>query len=39
MENYLKQFSVPPCYSIKQKMDDFIDEDSETALHGAARRA
>jgi hypothetical protein len=34
----LKQFSAPPCYVIKEKMDDFVDEESGTVLHRAARQ-
>jgi hypothetical protein len=33
----MKQFSAPPCYAIKQKMDDFVDDESETVLPEAAR--
>jgi hypothetical protein len=35
---FLKQFSAPPCYPIKEKMDDFVDAESETVLHRVARR-
>jgi hypothetical protein len=32
----MKQFSAPPCYAIKQKMDDFVDDESETVLREVA---